>query len=501
MALNEATNTNNLKFQSLLNTLSRSSIHGKFTPDAFDSDEDNLSTLQNNIRLLVIGCGKLGTEIVKNLLYSGFTDIEIIDRATILEHNTSIPHLIFRTDHFGSSKSHIIAQEFKKKHPKITITAHHKDTTAEKRSDYYIKPTFYTKFDFIIITVKSLNTKSKFNKLINDLISYDWNNNTQQHIPDHDSIIPWIDAYSYNTLHGDISVFIPTVTACFECNLTDRMNMLQRKMNKYGHIRAFQQYEDEKYTQDISHAIFTFRMQTGYRFNFTWYNEEHITSLFNILTTQRRAKQLLPIPKNIIRRILRGETEDVSDNIWISLCFINSVIAGIVCNEVFKLISGCSLGVNNRFKYNGYNVDKCKRVKDIRTVHCGVCGIERVYCLKENYVTFGDLFHKLQTQVEGRDIVSITDNNNRALYHRIKFVVEQYKENFDKKMYHLMGNGTVIVCLYSGRLVKEIKVDWTEYIVVGWFRNIIEKQYKYLQFPYAIQLLIAKFVESDSQFD
>ncbi len=81
--------------------------------------------------------------------------------------------------------------------------------------------------------------------------------------------------------------------------------------------------------------------------------------------------------------------------------------------------------------------------------------------------------------------------DEHTLYHRIKCVVEQYKENFDKKLYRL----------YTARLVKEIKVDWTEYFVVGWFRNIIEKEYKCLEFHYAIQLLIAKFVESDSQFD
>ena len=43
-------------------------------------------------------------------------------------------------------------------------------------------------------------------------------------------------------------------------------------------------------------------------------------------------------------------------------------------------------------------------------------------------------------------------------------------------------------------------VDWTECIVTGWVKENIEYKYHRLNIPYAVQLLIIKFVESDSKY-
>jgi hypothetical protein len=50
----------------------------KFAAPMFDATEDNLAFLQNEFRVLVVGAGGLGCELLKNLALSGFKDIELL---------------------------------------------------------------------------------------------------------------------------------------------------------------------------------------------------------------------------------------------------------------------------------------------------------------------------------------------------------------------------------------------------------------------------------------
>ena len=112
--------------------------------------------------------------------------------------------------------------------------------------------------------------------------------------------------------------------------------------------------------------------------------------------------------------------------------------------------------------------------------------------------TFRDLFNNLQQNIHAREILCISAGD-QTLYHRAKYLKEMYDDNFDKKIYELAQNGNIVHCIYSGKLVKEFVVDWTEYIVTGWTKENIESKYNNLTIPYAVQLLIARFIECDAK--
>ncbi|KAJ1332153.1 hypothetical protein BSLG_008970 [Batrachochytrium salamandrivorans] len=81
---------------------------GPMQGDGFESG-NNVKAFLHACKILVIGAGGLGCELLKNLALSGFTDIHLIDMDTIDVSNLN-RQFLFRTD-IGKSKA-IVAAEF-----------------------------------------------------------------------------------------------------------------------------------------------------------------------------------------------------------------------------------------------------------------------------------------------------------------------------------------------------------------------------------------------------
>jgi ubiquitin-activating enzyme E1 C len=68
------------RFESLGRYLSKTSKKAK---EGFEASEELLDLLQNDLRVLIVGAGGLGCEILKCMALSGFGNIDIIDMDTI----------------------------------------------------------------------------------------------------------------------------------------------------------------------------------------------------------------------------------------------------------------------------------------------------------------------------------------------------------------------------------------------------------------------------------
>lgn len=71
--------TSNYRYVHIRKLLERSS---SFAQEDFEPGRENLEHL-SQIKLLLIGAGGLGCELLKDLAYMGFSDIHIIDMDTI----------------------------------------------------------------------------------------------------------------------------------------------------------------------------------------------------------------------------------------------------------------------------------------------------------------------------------------------------------------------------------------------------------------------------------
>ena len=77
-----------------------------------------------NANIFVVGAGGIGSELLKNLVQTGFTKITVLDLDTIDVSNLN-RQFLFRKQHVGMPKSQIARDAVLKYNPNINITALH----------------------------------------------------------------------------------------------------------------------------------------------------------------------------------------------------------------------------------------------------------------------------------------------------------------------------------------------------------------------------------------
>ncbi|GFR93880.1 SUMO-activating enzyme subunit 2 [Elysia marginata] len=78
----------------------------------------------NECKILMVGAGGIGCELLKNLVLTGFSDIELIDLDTIDVSNLN-RQFLFRKEHVGKSKAQVAKESALKFNPNAKIKAHH----------------------------------------------------------------------------------------------------------------------------------------------------------------------------------------------------------------------------------------------------------------------------------------------------------------------------------------------------------------------------------------
>ena len=85
------------------------------------------TSLQKEItdsKILVVGAGGIGCELLKNIVLTGFKNIEVIDLDTIDVSNLNLQFL-FQKQHVGKSKSNCAREAALRFAPGAEIIAHH----------------------------------------------------------------------------------------------------------------------------------------------------------------------------------------------------------------------------------------------------------------------------------------------------------------------------------------------------------------------------------------
>ncbi|CAD8085434.1 unnamed protein product [Paramecium primaurelia] len=112
-----------------------------------------------NIRILMVGVGGIGCEILKIVSKFTFQEFHIIDMDTIEVSNLN-RQFLFRLEHRGQSKSLVAAQTMKKMAPQLNIIAHF---AAINTPGYTMD--FFRQFDAVIMALDNAETRSYVNKV------------------------------------------------------------------------------------------------------------------------------------------------------------------------------------------------------------------------------------------------------------------------------------------------------------------------------------------------
>lgn len=143
-------------------------------------------------KVLMVGAGGIGCELLKTLALSGFEDIHIIDMDTIEVSNLN-RQFLFRQSHVGQSKAKVARDAVLRFRPHISITSYHANV---KDPDFNVD--FFKQFNVVLNGLDNLDARRHVNRLC---LASD---------------VPLVESGTTGFL-GQVTVHVKGKTECYEC--------------------------------------------------------------------------------------------------------------------------------------------------------------------------------------------------------------------------------------------------------------------------------------------
>lgn len=147
-------------------------------------------------KIMVVGAGALGNEVLKNLALMGVGHLFVVDFDTIEAANLS-RSVLFRPEDNGREKAEVAARRIKAMNPEVQVQFFHGDINTD------LGLGVFRRMDVVIGCLDNREARLSVNRFCY------WVNK------------PWVDG-AIQELFGLERVFVPGQGACFECTLTEQ---------------------------------------------------------------------------------------------------------------------------------------------------------------------------------------------------------------------------------------------------------------------------------------
>jgi adenylyltransferase/sulfurtransferase len=154
-------------------------------------DQDKLAAA----RVLVVGAGALGNEVLKNLALVGIGHIDIVD-FDVVEDSNLARSVFFRPRDRGGSKAEIVARALQDMNPDTRTRPFHADVITD------IGLGLFREADVVVGCLDNREARLWVNRQC-------WKVGT-----------PWVDG-GIQEINGVVKVFVPPDSACYECAMTE----------------------------------------------------------------------------------------------------------------------------------------------------------------------------------------------------------------------------------------------------------------------------------------
>ncbi|KAJ7774960.1 hypothetical protein B0H16DRAFT_1509060 [Mycena metata] len=317
---------------------------GPRTDPAFLAGDGVKDFLRNQAKILVIGAGGLGCEILANLALTGFKDIHVIDMDTIDISNLN-RQFLFRQKDVGQPKATVAAEFIMKRVPGVKVTPYF-GKIQDKDDDYYLQ------FNLVICGLDSVEARRWMSATLVNLVD-----------PENpESLKPLIDGGTEG-FRGQARVILPTITSCYECSL-DMLNKpvafpictiantprLPEHCIEWASVLEWPKVHGDK------------KLDTD--------DPEHIGWLYTVAAA--RAKEFN------IEGVTWALTQGVVKHIIPAIASTNAIIAASCCNEAFKIATSSAAYLNNYFMLIGTEGIYSYTFEHEKREDCPVCGGEAV---------------------------------------------------------------------------------------------------------------------------
>ncbi|GAA6012682.1 hypothetical protein JCM11491_002527 [Sporobolomyces phaffii] len=391
---------------------------GPYTdPDSFAPGAVVQSFLRDQCKVLVIGAGGLGCEILANLALMGFADIHVIDMDTIDISNLN-RQFLFRPKDVGQPKATVAAQFVMNRVPGCKVTPYY-GKIQDKDDDYYMQ------FNIVICGLDSVDARRWMSATLVNLVDEE----------NPDSYKPLIDGGTEG-FKGQARVILPTITSCYECSLdmltpptafpictiANTPRLPEHCIEWASMLEWPKVFKDKKLDND---------------------DPDHIQWLFD--TARTRAEQYN------ITGVTWSLTQGVVKRIIPAIASTNAIVSAACCNEAFKIATSTNPYLNNYMMYTGNESIYTYTFEHQKKPECPVCGGEKSSVTMKSDQSLQDLIDLLLEKGDfqiKRPSLSLSGKN---LYLQAPPQLElATRPNLEKTLAELMTSGDVLTVTDSG---------------------------------------------------
>ncbi|GAB4817230.1 hypothetical protein N2152v2_004276 [Parachlorella kessleri] len=402
---------------------------GNITGPGFEPSEEIREFLANDCRVLIVGAGGLGCELVKDIALTGFGNIDIIDMDTIDVSNLN-RQFLFRTGDVGKYKAEVAAARIMERIPGVTVTPHC-CMIQDKPLD------FYEQFHVVVLGLDSLEARRYMNSVACSFLEYE-----EDGSPNLATVKPLIDGGTEG-FKGHARVLIPGVTPCFECTL-----WLFPPQTKFPLCTIAETPRSPAHCIEYAKIILWPRERPDDTFDAD--NEEHMRWVYEHAAA--RAKEFG------IQGMTYQLTQGVVKNIIPAIASTNAIVAAACTLEALKMVTVCSSGLNNYMMYVGTEGVYTHTVAYERDPACPICSPGVPFTVQPT-MTLREVIAKLVADPGlGKHLTNPSVSYGSTNLYMRGALEEETRPNLDKTIGELVEGDGSIIHLNDKKLVSTLKV-------------------------------------------